>query len=39
VKAGIRFHPVRSMDEVLAVALSHGVIARADDDAPTLVAH
>jgi ATP-dependent Lon protease len=39
VKAGIRFHPVRSMDEVLAVALSRGVIARADDDAPTMVAH
>jgi ATP-dependent Lon protease len=39
VKAGIRFHAVRSMDEVLAVALSRSVIARADDDAPTLVAH
>ena len=39
VKAGIRFHSVRSMDEVLAVALARNVIARADDDAPTLVAH
>jgi ATP-dependent Lon protease len=39
VKAGIRFHPVRSMDEVLAVALSRSVIARVDDEAPTLVAH
>jgi ATP-dependent Lon protease len=39
VKAGIRFHPVRSMDEVLAVALSRSVIARDADDAPTLVAH
>jgi ATP-dependent Lon protease len=39
VKAGIRFHPVRSMDEVLAVALSRAVTARADDETPTLVAH
>jgi ATP-dependent Lon protease len=39
VKAGIRFHAVRSMDEVLAVALSRSVIARPDEDAPTLVAH
>ena len=39
VKAGIRFHPVRSMDEVLAVALAHGVTALASDDAPTMVTH
>ena len=39
VKAGIKFHPVRSMDEVLAVALSRKVIARPLDESPTLVAH
>jgi ATP-dependent Lon protease len=39
VKAGIKFHPVRSMDEVLAVALSRSVIARAVDETPTMVAH
>jgi ATP-dependent Lon protease len=39
VKAGIKFHPVRSMDEVLAVALSRGVIARVADETPTMVAH
>jgi ATP-dependent Lon protease len=39
VKAGIHFHPVRSMDEVLAVALAHNVIARASDETPTMVAH
>ncbi len=39
VKAGIKFHPVRSMDEVLAVALSRNVIALADDEVPTMVAH
>jgi ATP-dependent Lon protease len=39
VKAGIKFHPVRSMDEVLAVALSRSVIARASDETPTMVAH
>ena len=38
VKAGIHFHPVRSMDEVLAVALARTLVAR-DDDAPTMVAH
>jgi len=26
VKAGIQFHPVKSMDEVLAIALSRAVI-------------
>jgi ATP-dependent Lon protease len=39
VKAGIKFHPVRSMDEVLAVALSRSVIARVADETPTMVAH
>jgi ATP-dependent Lon protease len=39
VKAGIRFHPVRSMDEVLAVALSRSVIAQESDETPTMVAH
>jgi ATP-dependent Lon protease len=39
VKAGIHFHPVRSMDEVLAVALARKVIARVSDETPTMVAH
>ncbi|MDQ6635014.1 MAG: endopeptidase La [Gemmatimonadota bacterium] len=39
VKAGIHFHSVRSMDEVLAIALARNVIARVADDTPTLVAH
>jgi ATP-dependent Lon protease len=39
VKAGIHFHPVRSMDEVLAVALAHSVSARTSDETATLVAH
>jgi ATP-dependent Lon protease len=39
VKAGIHFHPVRSMDEVLAIALARNVIARVSDEIPTLVAH
>ena len=39
VKAGIQFHPVRSMDEVLAVALARAVMPRVDGDTPTLVAH
>jgi ATP-dependent Lon protease len=39
VKEGIHFHPVRSMDEVLAVALARSVVARASDDEPTMVAH
>jgi ATP-dependent Lon protease len=39
VKAGIHFHPVRSMDEVLAVALARNVIARVSDETPTMVAH
>ena len=39
VKAGIVFHPVRSMDEVLAVALASPVKPRLEADGPTLVAH
>ncbi|MEO8619488.1 MAG: endopeptidase La [bacterium] len=39
VKAGIQFHPVRSMDEVLAVALSRAVMPRVDEDTATMVAH
>jgi ATP-dependent Lon protease len=40
VKAGITFHPVRSMDEVLAVALSRAVPVRVSvEDTPALVAH
>ena len=38
VKAGIQFHPVRSMDEVLAIALSRAVKPRAEEEA-TMVAH
>jgi ATP-dependent Lon protease len=39
VKTGIQFHPVRSMDEVLAVALAKSLVARRDDDAPAMVTH
>ncbi|MDB4888035.1 MAG: hypothetical protein JWN79_3473 [Gemmatimonadetes bacterium] len=39
VKAGIHFHPVRTMDEVLAVALSRGVVARVPDETATMVTH
>jgi ATP-dependent Lon protease len=39
VKAGIRFHPVRSMDEVLAIALAHGVPAGTADESAAMVAH
>ena len=39
VKAGIVFHPVRSMDEVLAVALAHSVIGLAPDASAVMVAH
>jgi ATP-dependent Lon protease len=39
VKSGIHFHPVRSMDEVLAVALARSLVARSDGDSPTMVAH
>jgi ATP-dependent Lon protease len=43
VKAGITFHPVRSMDEALAVALVRPLDPRLDiavtTDAPALVTH
>jgi ATP-dependent Lon protease len=39
VKAGIHFHPVRTMDEVLAVALSRSVTARAAEETATMVTH
>ena len=39
VKAGIRFHPVRSMDEVLAIALARAVKALPDETAATMVTH
>jgi ATP-dependent Lon protease len=38
VKAGIQFHPVRTMDEVLAVALARTVDVRAADT-PAMVTH
>ena len=38
VKAGIQFHPVRTMDEVLAVALARAVDVRTID-APAMVTH
>jgi ATP-dependent Lon protease len=38
VKAGIRFHPVRSMDDVLALALARGIASR-DEDTATMVPH
>jgi ATP-dependent Lon protease len=39
VKAGIQFHPVRSMDEVLAVALAWPVKPRVEEETATMVAH
>jgi ATP-dependent Lon protease len=39
VRAGIQFHPVRSMDEVLAVALARNVKPREEEDTATMVAH
>ena len=39
VKAGITFHPVRSMDEVLAVALSHAVLPRSEVESIAMTAH
>ena len=39
VKAGITFHPVRSMDEVLAVALSHAVLPRSEVESVAMTAH
>jgi ATP-dependent Lon protease len=38
VKAGIQFHPVRTMDEVLAVALARAVDVRASET-PAMVTH
>jgi ATP-dependent Lon protease len=39
VRAGITFHTVRTMDDVLAVALSHTVMARPADETATMVTH
>jgi ATP-dependent Lon protease len=39
VKSGIQFHPVRTMDDVLAVALARAVDVRAGDASTTLVTH
>src|SRR5260221_4283676 len=38
VKAGLQFHPVRSMDEVLALALAHAMPAREEQHA-AMVTH
>jgi ATP-dependent Lon protease len=39
VKSGITFHPVRSMDEVLAVALSRAVLPRSEAESVAMTAH
>ncbi|CAN5292359.1 endopeptidase La [soil metagenome] len=39
VKAGIQFHPVRSMDEVLAVALSRAVLPHKEAESIAMTAH
>jgi ATP-dependent Lon protease len=39
VKAGIQFHPVRSMDEVLAIALARAVKPRVEKETAAMVAH
>ena len=39
VKAGIQFHPVRSMDEVLAIALARAVKPLAEEETATMVTH
>jgi ATP-dependent Lon protease len=39
VQSGIRFHPVRTMDEVLAVALARSVDVRTNDAPAALVTH
>jgi ATP-dependent Lon protease len=39
VKSGIQFHPVRTMDDVLAVALARAVVVRSSDTPPALVTH
>ena len=39
VKAGIQFHPVRTMDDVLAVALARPVDVRTGESPASLVTH
>jgi ATP-dependent Lon protease len=39
VRAGIRFHPVRTMDEVLAVAMARSSASRAAETSSSLVTH
>jgi ATP-dependent Lon protease len=39
VKEGLQFHPVRTMDDVLAVAFARPVEVRAGDAAPSMVTH
>ncbi|MHB0948592.1 MAG: S16 family serine protease, partial [Gemmatimonadaceae bacterium] len=39
VRRGLRFHPVRTMDEVLAVALTRPVSPAADDEQPSVLTH
>jgi ATP-dependent Lon protease len=39
VKEGITFHPVKSMDEVLSIALARPLVARTAEELPTMVAH
>ena len=39
VKSGIQFHPVRTMDEVLAVALARAVDVRPSESPAALVTH
>jgi ATP-dependent Lon protease len=39
VKAGIQFHPVRSMDEVLAVALARAVLPHVESESVAMTAH
>jgi hypothetical protein len=39
VKEGLQFHPVRTMDDVLAVAFARPVEVRAADATPSMVTH
>ncbi|MHB1262938.1 MAG: endopeptidase La [Gemmatimonadaceae bacterium] len=39
VRRGLRFHPVRTMDEVLAVAHTRPVSPAADDEQPSVLTH
>ena len=39
VKEGLQFHPVRTMDDVLAVAFARPVEVRAADTTPSMVTH